>query len=91
MKEEEIKYYDAILDNIESGFTSENYETSNLDNGKDDLIKLDKMTITFTTSQSQKNNINYNMTTIDLGECETLLRNEYNISNNETLYMKKLI
>ena len=90
MKEEEIKYYDEILDNIESGFTSENYETSNLDNGKDDLIKLDKITITFTTSQSQKNNINYNMTTIDLGECETLLRNEYNISSNETLYMKKI-
>ena len=30
------------------------------------------------------------MTTIDLGECETLLRNEYNISINETLYMKKM-
>ena len=30
------------------------------------------------------------MTSIDLGECETLLRNYYNISNNETLYMKKM-
>ena len=29
------------------------------------------------------------MTTIDLGECESLLRNFYNISNNETIYMKK--
>ena len=48
------------------------------------------MTITFTTTENQKNNINYNMTRIDLGECEVLLRNEYNISINETLYMKKL-
>ena len=30
------------------------------------------------------------MTSIDLGECETLLRNFYNISDNETLYMKKI-
>ena len=30
------------------------------------------------------------MATIDLGECEILLRNYYNISNNETLYMKKI-
>ena len=30
------------------------------------------------------------MTKIDLGECETLLRYEYNISINETLYIKKI-
>ena len=51
------------------------------------------MTVTFTTSENQKNNINNNManmTTIDLGECETLLRNYYKLSSNETLYMKKM-
>ena len=36
------------------------------------------------------NNANNNISTIDLGECETLLRNSYNISNNETLYIKKI-
>ena len=30
------------------------------------------------------------MTTIDLGECETLLKIAYNISLNETLYLKKM-
>ena len=89
-REEEIEYYDNILTSIESGFTSENYDTSNIDNGKDEVIKTEKLIITFTTSQNQKNNINNNMTTIDLGECELLLRNFYNISNNETLYMKKI-
>ena len=28
------------------------------------------------------------MTTIDLGKCEILLRNYYNISNNESIYMR---
>ena len=89
-KEEEIKFCDNILKNVEEGFTSENYDTKNLDKGEDEVIKTEKMTITFTTSQNQKNNINNNMSTIDLGECETLLRNYYNMSNNETLYMKKI-
>ena len=48
------------------------------------------MSITFTTTQNQKNNINKNVTTIDLGECEKELRFHYNLSINETLYMKKV-
>ena len=90
-KEKEIEYYDNILKLIEEGFISENYNISNLDNGEDEIIKTEKMIITFTTTENQKNNKNNNMTSIDLGECETLLRNFYNISDNETLYMKKLI
>ena len=60
------------------------------DQGEDEIIKTEKITVTLTTTQNQINNINSNMTSIDLGECETLLRNYYNISNNETLYMKKM-
>ena len=30
------------------------------------------------------------MTAINLGACEDLLRKEYNISNNEYLYIKKI-
>ena len=89
-KEKEIEYYDNILKLIEEGFISENYNISNLDNGEDEIIKTEKMIITFTTTENQKNNKNNNMTRIDLGECETLLRNFYNISDNETLYMKKI-
>ena len=48
------------------------------------------MTITFTTSSNQKNNTIYNVTTIDLGECETSLRNYYNLTDNEVLYIKKV-
>ena len=88
-KEEEIEYYDTLINTIEKGFTN-NYDTTQLDEGKDEIIQTDKITITFTTSENQRNGINNDMTTIDLGECETLLRGEYNISFNETLYMKKM-
>ena len=55
-KEEEIKYYDTILENIETGFTSEDYDTSNLDKGEDEVIETEKMTVTFTTTDNQKKN-----------------------------------
>ena len=87
---EEIIYYDSYIKKVEEAFTSENYDTSDLDDGKDEIIETKKVTFTLTTTQNQKRNFDNNMTTVDLGECETLLRNFYNLSNNETLYMKKL-
>ena len=89
----ETKLYDKILDAIENAFTSENYDTTYIDSGEDEIIQQDKVKITLTSTQNLKNNINknnYNMTIIDLEECETILRTFYNISDNETLYMKKI-
>jgi len=48
------------------------------------------MLITFTTTENQKNNKETNMSTIDLGFCEQLLRNFYNLTNNQTIYIKKI-
>ena len=89
-KEEEIKIYNNILETVESVFTSNNYNLTNIDKGEEQIINTGKMTITFTTTENQKNNINSSMITIDLGECEKMLRNHYNLSNNQTVYMKKL-
>ena len=89
-EKEESKFQDMILETIEEGFTSDNYDTSKLEKGKDEIIETDKMKITLTTTDNQKNNTNTNMTTIDLGECEILLRKFYNISDDERLYMKKI-
>ena len=89
-KEEEIKYYDNILKNIDEEFISDDFNTSNIDRGEDKIINNEKITITLTTSQNQRNNININRTRIDLGECEILLRKFYNISDNESLYIKKI-
>ena len=85
---EEIEYYDAIFNQTDSYFTSDDYSTSNLDKGIDDLIiKTEKIAIVFTTSKNQKNN-NNNISTIDLGNCEYLLKTAYNISINDSLYIK---
>ena len=89
-KNMEEKVYNKILENIENIFTN-NYDTTNLDKGEEQIIKAEKMTITLTTTNNQKNNhTNNDLSIIDLGECETLLRIFYNISNNEILYMKKI-
>ena len=88
-REEEIEYYDKIIENIESIFTSPTFETHNIDKGEDQVIETEKMTITLSTIKNQKNNLNSNVTMIDLGDCEDLIRKFYNISNNDTLYIKK--
>ena len=49
------------------------------------------MIFTFTSLKNQKNKINENKPTIDFGECETLLRNENDLSMEQELYIKKLI
>ena len=85
-----VKALDSILQNFEKGFTSEEYNTSTIENGEDEIYEYEKTIITFTTTENQKNNGNNNMTSIDLGECEDLLRKKYNISDDEVLYMKKI-
>ena len=47
------------------------------------------MTITITTTENQKKNINDNTTKIDFSNCENPLRNAHNISNESKLYMMK--
>ena len=93
-REEQIIFYDNILTNLEVGFTSNKYDTSDIDNGLEQILKAENLTITFTSIQNQKNNIinnlNNNMTTIDLGDCEALLREFYHIPDNEPLYLKKI-
>ena len=89
-KENEIKYYDEILYSIESLFTSDFFKTKDLDDGDDIFIKTEKINIYLTTIEIQKKRKDENITTIDLGKCEILLRDYYNISDDELLYMKIL-
>ena len=85
------KIEDTILQNIEDDFTSEEYNTSNIDKGKDEILNFQSMTITLTTTQNQFNNINNTkITIIDLGGCESILKKENNIPDNEIIYIKKI-
>ena len=82
-------YYDNLLNLIEK-WLIENYDTSKLDSGNDEYINAGKMTVTLTTIENQKNNTNDNMTRIHLGQCESLLRSHYNLTDNITFYIKKI-
>ena len=53
------------------------------------MIKIEKMTVTLTTIENQKNDINNNMTSILLGQCEDELRTTYQMCNS-SFYMKKI-
>ena len=81
-KEEEAEYYSDIINIIENVFESENYDTSNIDNGGVEKIETKRMKIIISKIQNQKN--------IDIGECENLLREYYNISSNISLYLETI-
>jgi len=66
------------------------FDTTDVDKGKDIVIEQKDSTITITTTENQKNKISSNTTIIDLGECETKLKGEYNISENQSLYIFKI-
>ena len=86
----EEEYYDSILKIIENEFTSQNYDISKLDNGENDVINYEKMIITLSRYENQWKNKKNNLTRIDLGECEFLLRKYYKLSLNDSLYIKKI-
>ena len=89
----EIEYYDLILKKIEHYFISDNYDSTNLENGNDELIQIEKISVILTTNENQMRNLNNtdnNFSLINLGKCEMILREKYNLSNNSLLYIKKI-
>ena len=69
------------------------YNKSDIDNGNDFEIKKGNILYTLTNAKNQnniENNNNNNNTSIILGKCEIELKNKYNISDNDTLYIAKL-
>ena len=53
-KEEEKIYYVEVLEIMEDFFKSENYNTSKIERGHEEIIETKKMTITFTSIQNEK-------------------------------------
>ena len=54
------------------------------------VIEQKHSTITITTTENQKNEKSSNSTTIDLGDCENKIKDEYNISRDKSLYILKI-
>ena len=89
-KNQTAEYYKKIVDNIENIFMSDKFDKSYLDKGYNEIFKIDKMIVALTTQNNQRNNLYNNMSSIDLGKCEKVLKDYYNISYSDTLYMIKI-
>ena len=87
-KTDEIQYYTLFLEIMDKYFTSDNYNFTKLIGPEDEMRTIKKLKITLTSLKNQNNNISTNKTTIDLGFCEILLKDFYNISYNDTLFLK---
>ena len=83
------KIFDDLLKNIEDLFTSNEYNISEIEDGKKEEFIYKNLKVTLTSTNNQKNEENKdNTTSINLGDCEGILKIKYNISDNDTLFMK---
>ena len=62
----------------------------NFEEGNDTVFVSKDASYTVTSTSNQKNNKNNNNSIIDLGECENKLKEVYNISLNDSLYILKI-
>ena len=90
-KSEKNEAQEKMVEDIQGEITN-GIDTSGIDSGEDIIIQEKDVTVTITKNDNQKNEISSktNTTSIDLGECETKLKNKYNISQNESLYILKM-
>ena len=85
LKKENQSEIEIIKENLINKFNK-----TEILNGNDEEITLENIIITLTTTDNQKNNLNINKTTIDIGDCEYKLKDAYNISYNDSLYIIKI-
>ena len=54
---QEISFEDILIKNFENYFISEDYNITKIDEGEEKIYHEEAFTITFTSSENQKNNI----------------------------------
>ena len=86
----EIKDRIEIIQNIIDDLINE-FNMTELNSGTDKKIIDENKIIILTSTENQKNNEDKNNITMDLGQCENILKKEYNISNNTSLYILQII
>ena len=81
-----------IIEKLKNILLSISYENliSEIKEGEDIIIENEKIILSITSTENQIYNINKNMSTIELGECENNLKREYNISYNNSLIIYKI-
>ena len=88
-KENKENRTEIIKDSIDEIFNELNI--TDIDNGKDKKIIEKDLTIILTSTLNQKNNEDKNNITMNLGQCENILKNKYNISKNDSLYILQIV
>ena len=58
-------------------------------NGENTVVETENVVLQISTLKDQKNSINPNVSSIDLGECENILKSKYNISSQDSLIVLK--
>ena len=84
--ENKTKKIQNIIENLMNEFNIKNISNQNMS-----IISYENKKILLTSTIEQKNNEDKNNITMDLGECENILKNEYNISSNDSLYILQII
>ena len=77
---------DEFVNNIEDYMKNGNYNLTKIKEGEEIQYKGNKASYTLSTTEKLKNN-NNNSTTIDLGDCELKIKEYYNISKKDSLYI----
>ena len=78
-----------IKTNIETIFNELNL--TEINNGMDKKIIEKDLVIILTSTLNQRINEDQNNFSMNLGECENILKKNYNISNNDSLYILQII
>ena len=86
MNDTDIDIQDIIQEKIKDLIK---YELNITEINDDIIINVGSVNYTITTTNNQKNNNNIILSKIDLGECENKLKDDYNISQNDSLYILK--
>ena len=83
---------DGIVKNEQTGILYQQFKEDILNdfNGETKLIQTENVVMEISTIDNQKDSLNPNVSSIDLGECENILRNEYHIPKNESLIVLKI-
>ena len=88
--EDSSKVQDEAINNIREDLTS-GFDVTDIDQGGDIVIEEKGTKLTITNTENQKDNEkNKDSTTINLGDCETNLKQHYQIPLNKSLYILKL-
>ena len=76
-----------IIDNFEGGY---DYNYSYLDEGYEDMQRIENGYATFTTVDTQKYYNGSNNIVVDISECEELIKRDNGLEENDNIYMKKI-